>query len=80
MVLMLIRPASFANENGPRFQGARAGSMGRHGAGSGNGKETPSAVPLRLHQCASAASHQFGNRATFAHLHGIKIAGVVNVG
>jgi hypothetical protein len=26
---MLIRPASFANENGPRFQGARAGSMGR---------------------------------------------------
>jgi hypothetical protein len=34
-----------ANENGPRFQGARAGSMGWHGAGSENGKETRARSP-----------------------------------
>ncbi len=48
---------------------ARWGGMVR-----GPGWSPEGAKCLRLHQCASAVSHQLGNREAFAHLHDITIA------
>jgi hypothetical protein len=56
-----------AYENGPRLWWARAGSMGRHGAGLGLAIWRPrAAVPSAATDCAPAVSHQLGNRAAFA--------------